>query len=64
MSLADYFKKLFSAISFILKLENELSHLKADIDSLRDDVKELRGAFMRLEERIDNLYELIIEKLK
>jgi len=64
MSLADYFKKLFSGISFLLKLENELTHIKADVNELKDDVKELREAFMSLERRVDKIFELIIEELR
>ena len=64
MSLADYFKKLFSGISFLLKLENELTHIKADVNELKDNVKELREAFMSLERRVDKIFELIIEELR
>ena len=56
-------KKLINAIAFILRVENELSHIKQDVAGLKANVNELRESLERVEERIDKLYDIIINKL-
>jgi len=56
-------KRIFNALVFFIRLENELSHIQNDINELKTEINELHKRINHVENRIDRLYEILIDVL-